>query len=119
MIMLAMPSLATCATLVNGPARMSRPIIRMIEQIMRFIRNPPLKFSYLRCRSRRALRHWHWLDLSRVGVFHARLLDRAGELERGLVVVLQPHRRAEVNAEIKAVVGGETQRCADRHHARR
>src|SRR5215471_6040113 len=52
------------------------------------------------------------------GVFHMRLLDGAVELERRLVVVLQPHRRAEVNTEVEAVVGGETERGADGHHAR-
>ena len=46
-----------------------------------------------------------------------RLLDLAVELERRLVVILHADRRAEVDAEVEAVVGGEEQRRADRHYA--
>ena len=45
------------------------------------------------------------------------LLDLAVELERCLVVIVQRHRRAQVAADVEAVVGGEQQRCADRHLA--
>jgi hypothetical protein len=46
-------------------------------------------------------------------LFHLRAKDFAIELERRLVVVLDPHRRAEVNAEVEGVVGGKPDRCAD------
>src|SRR5207244_10993268 len=42
-----------------------------------------------------------------LGVFHVRLLDLAIELERGQVVVFNPHWRAKVDAEVEGVVGGE------------
>src|SRR5689334_14618064 len=45
--------------------------------------------------------------------------DGAIKLEGGLIVVLKPDRRAEVDAEVEAVVGRKEQWGANRHHARR
>jgi integrase len=52
-------------------------------------------------------------------VFHLRAQDFAIELERRLVVVLDPHRRAEVDAEVEGVVRGEPERGADGNLTRR
>ncbi len=52
------------------------------------------------------------------GVFHVGLLDLAVELKRRLVVILETNRRAEVDTEVQALVGGKPQRRADGHHAR-
>src|SRR5689334_21188431 len=45
--------------------------------------------------------------------------DGAIKLEGGLIVVLKPDRRAEVDAEIEAIVGRKEQWGANWHHARR
>ena len=52
-------------------------------------------------------------------VLHARPFDLAVEFEGGLIVVIDADRRAEVDAEVEAIVGRKDQRGAHRHHARR
>ncbi len=47
-----------------------------------------------------------FLQLSgRVQVLHTRTFDLAIEFEGSLIVVLKPDRRAEVDAEVEAIVG--------------
>jgi hypothetical protein len=47
-----------------------------------------------------------FLQLSgRAQILHARAFNRAIEFERGLIVVLKPDWRAEVDAEVEAIVG--------------
>ena len=53
----------------------------------------------------------------KINAAHVRLLDLPVERERRLVVVLQPHRRAEVDAKVEGVVGSKPQRCAHGYHA--
>ena len=51
-----------------------------------------------------------FLQLSgRTQVLHVRTFDLAIEFERGLIVVLKPDRRAEVDAEVEAIVGRKDQ----------
>ena len=61
-----------------------------------------------------------FLQLSgRTQVLHVRTFDLAIEFEGGLIVVLKSNRRAQVDAEVEAIVGRKEQRGADWHHARR
>ena len=53
------------------------------------------------------------------GVCHVDPIDLAVEAERSFVVVVQRHRRAEADADVEAVIGGEQQRRADRYPALR
>ena len=50
-------------------------------------------------------------------VLDVNMIDRAIKLERRFIEVIQRYRRAEVGADVEAVVGGEQQRRADRHFA--
>ena len=50
-------------------------------------------------------------------VLDVHLVDRAVELERRLVAVVERDRRAQGDADVEAVVCGEKQAGADRHHA--
>ena len=45
------------------------------------------------------------------------VIDPAVEWKRCLIVIVDGHRRAEVGADVEAVVGGEPQWRADRHRA--
>src|ERR1035438_2335750 len=47
-------------------------------------------------------------------IFHVHVCDLPAECERGFVVVINGDGRAKVCADIKAIVCGEQQRCADR-----
>ena len=61
-----------------------------------------------------------FLQLSgRVQVLHTRTFDLAIEFEGSLIVVLKPDRRAEVDAEVEAIVGRKDQRRTHWYHARR
>ena len=61
-----------------------------------------------------------FLQLSgRAQILHARAFNRAIEFERGLIVVLKPDWRAEVDAEVEAIVGRKDQRRTHWYHARR
>ena len=46
------------------------------------------------------------------------VITLAVELKWSLVVVLDPHRRAKIDAEVKGVVGSKPDRCADGHQTR-
>ena len=60
-----------------------------------------------------------FLQLSgRTQVLHVRTFDLAIEFEWGLIVVLNPDRRAEVDAEVEAIVGRKDQRRTHWYHAR-
>ena len=52
-------------------------------------------------------------------VLHTGPFDRAVEFEGGLIVVLDPDRRTEIDPEVEAIVGRKDQWGADRHDARR
>ena len=61
-----------------------------------------------------------FLQLSgRTQVLHVRTFDLAIEFEWGLIVVLNPDRRAEVDAEVEAIVGRKDQWGANWYDARR
>lgn len=47
-----------------------------------------------------------------------RTFDLAIEFEGGLIVVLNPDRRAEIDAEVEAIIGCKEQRGADWYNAR-
>ena len=48
---------------------------------------------------------------------HMHLLDRAVEVERRFIVIIERDGRAERDANVETIIGGEDQRRADRTHA--